>query len=287
MIANSNISLPYPVIGLEGDFKEGQFSVKPTIQIRGNELHVTEDSIEITNNYINELFNDGEITTAYRIVCSSTLFSKTVINEKHFIIPLNLLSNYIILEVFLVTQNKINNYSDETFNDDYKLGNNKVSFEVEKGNIIGFAGSVKIPLKKTWVKGATSMFKFNRGEDVFVSFDVESGDKIEITYPFDNSQEWDITLHMSKSNSMTFLNLFIVPALNRAFLQLIREEEFGTINEFLENHEWALILTETYSDWRNEDTYGSAQKYLKNILELKGKLCKIPILEAFDEIKRR
>ena len=49
MIANINLSLPYPVLGLEGDFKEGGFTVKPSIQVLDDELHIIEDEVEITN----------------------------------------------------------------------------------------------------------------------------------------------------------------------------------------------------------------------------------------------
>jgi hypothetical protein len=285
MISNSNVSLPYPVLGLEGDFKDGGFVVKPTVQIVNNELYIFEDEVEISNKYINDLFQNGYVTTAYKIVCPSTLYSNSTVNEKQIIIPLDLLANHIVIEVFLVANMSILDYSDGTFNEDYKLGESRGHFQLVKGNIVGFAGSIKIPLKKSWVKGATSMFKFTRGEDVFMSFDVLEGDQIVITYPFVESQEADITRHMSKSNKMTFLNLFIIPALNSAFVELCRQEEIGTIDDFVENHEWALIITETYIDWRNDDTYRSAQNYLMQILTKQGKTCKIPILEAFDELK--
>ena len=151
---------------------------------------------------------------------------------------------------------------------------------------MGFAGSKNIPLKKSWAKGASSMFTFKRGEDLVMSFDVEEGDQIVITYPYDGSQQLDVTRVMPKANKMTFLNLFILPALNRAFSELCNQEVNGTIKEFTESHEWALILTETYADWNNEDTYKSAQNFLMSLLSGRGKACKIPVLEAFEELKR-
>jgi len=91
---------------------------------------------------------------------------------------------------------------------------------------------------------------------------------------------------MPKSNKMTFLNLFILPALDRAFVELCSQEESGTLKEFKEKHEWALILSETYPSWNDDDTYRSAQNYLQNLLSGKGKMCKIPVLEAFEELIR-
>ena len=209
MIGNSNLSLPYPVLGLEGDFKEGGFIVRPKIQVFEGELHIIEDEVEITNEYIKDLFENKQITTAYRIVCSSTLQSFSVYNETMIVIPMDLLANHIEIEVFLVANSDIPFYSDDSFNDDYNLGNSDGVFKLEKGNIIGFAGSKKIPLKKSWAKGASSMFRFKRGEDLLMSFDVEVGDQIVITYPYDESQQLDVTRVLPQSNKMTFLNLFV------------------------------------------------------------------------------
>lgn len=285
MIGNNNVSLPYPVLGLEGDFKEGGFVVKPSIQVMDDELHIVEEDVEITNDYIRRLFDNEEVTTAYRIVCSSTLYSRTVYNEKKIVIPMDLLANHIEIEVFLVANTKILTYSDDSFNDDYSLGKTGGVFKIDKGNIIGFAGSKNIPLKKSFAKGASSMFSFKRGEDLTMSFNVEEGDQIVITYPYED-QKLDITSVMPKSHKMTFLNLFILPALNRAFIELCNQEENGTLKDFKEKYEWALILTETYSSWNDDDTYRSAQNYLQSLLSGQGKTCKIPVLEAFEELKR-
>ena len=286
MIGNNNVSLPYPVLGLEGDFKEGGFVVKPSIQVLDDELHIVEDEVEITNEYIKKLFDNEEVTTAYRIVCSSTLYSRSVYNEKEIVIPMDLLANHIEIEVFLVANTDIPIYSDDSFNDDYSLGKTGGVFKLYKGNIIGFAGSKNIPLKKSFAKGASSMFSFKRGEDLTMSFNVEEGDQIVITYPYDDNQQLDITRVMPKSNKMTFLNLVILPALNRAFLELCNQEEDGNLQDFKENNEWAMILTETYYNWNDDDTYRSAQNYLQSLLSGQGKMCKIPVLEAFEELKR-
>ena len=110
MISNSNVSLPYPVLGLDGDFKEGGFIIKPTVQILNNELHISEDVVDITNKYIAKLFQDGNVTTAYRIVCPSSLYSVSVVNQKQIVIPLELLANYIVMEAFLVANTVIAYY---------------------------------------------------------------------------------------------------------------------------------------------------------------------------------
>ncbi len=285
MITNNSISLPYPVLGLEGDFNNGGFTVKPNIQIIKENLHIVEDSIEISNEYIRILYENGVISTAYKIVCPSTFFNTTEVGRKEIIIPLEHLANFIVLEVYLVAVQDIANYSDSSFNEDYFLGNSKGIFEIFKGNIIGITGSIKIPLGKSWVNGSNSMFKFVRGENAFVSFDVETGDQIIITYPSINTGDLDIVQYMSRKRRLTFLNLFIIPALNHAFSELCKQFENGNLDEFIENHEWALIITETYEHWNDSDPYKSAQSYFMQLLEQKGSTIQIPIIEVFNELK--
>ena len=286
MIDSSNVSLPYPVLGLEDDFKEGSFEVRPAVQVVDDILDISEQEVTITNEYIKKLYEDDLVTTAYKIVCPSTLYSLSVSDKKEIKISMDLLANHIEMEVFLIAKSDISDYSDESFNDDYFLGDNKGVFNVESGNIIGFAGSKKIPLKQSFAKGASSMFSWQRGNDLPMSFDVNDRAKIVITYPYNEEQSLDVTRVLPQQNKMTFLNLFILPALNSAFAQLIVEAEEDTIDDFCLTHEWALILTETYPEWQDEDTYRSAQYYLQSLLSGRGNLSKTPVLEAFEELKK-
>jgi hypothetical protein len=283
---NNNISLPYPVLGIEGDFKYGEFSVTPKIYTSDDNLYIIEDVLEISNEYLYDLYLKENLNTVYKIVCSSTLYCETIFEEKNIIIPLEKLANHIEIEVFLVAKNDILSYSDLSFNDDYRLGKNKGVFNIKKGNIIGFAGSIKIDLKSTFTKGASSIFKFKRGQDQTLSFDVNE-DQIVITYPYDINQNTDIVKYLPEKHKMLFLNLFIIPALDKAFSELIKNNENGDIKDFTENHEWAMILCETYSDWFDDDTYKSAQLYLKKIMNSNGKIYKMPILEVLDELIKK
>ena len=91
---------------------------------------------------------------------------------------------------------------------------------------------------------------------------------------------------LPRQNKMTFLNLFIIPALNAAFDKLIKEEEEGNIEEFCLESEWALIITEAFPEWRDEDTYRSAQYYMQELLSGRGTVSRIPVLESFQELMR-
>lgn len=281
MITKSNFSLPYPALGLENDFKEGEFSVRPAIYSADGILHLKEETVEITNEYVRELFERRMVSTAYKIDCSSTLFSYCSYENKHIEIPLISLANSIKVEVFLVATTDIETYSSDSFNDDYFLGENNGVFQVQKGNIIGFAGYKNIPLNETYTAGGSSIFKFTKMMGSHpVLIDVEDS-KIEVIYP-DIEEKLNIINTLPRTKRLTFLNLFIVPALQQAFSELKDAAADERSEEYIQQHKWAYILSEGYPDYFKEDPYASAQNYLQKLLH-KGssKESYTPVLEAF------
>lgn len=281
MISKANFSLPYPALGLEEDFKEGEFSIKPNIYTAGESLHIKEEKLEITNPYLRELYLEGKITPAYKIDCPPTLYNITLSGKDHYEIPLKLLANFIKVEVFLIAKEDIKNYTHETFNDDYFLGTNKGVFNIEKGNILGFAGFQKIGLKEAYRKGGAGIFSFKRSDNEFRPLQVDPGDSgIEITYPhLDN--EYDMVNTLPRNMKLTFLNLFIIPALTEAFRLLRNAYDEDREEEFIAGKEWAYIVSEAYPSYPNEDPLTSAQKYVHNLISKGDPNIATPLLEAF------
>jgi hypothetical protein len=283
-----NVSLPYPVLGLGDDFKDGGFSVKPKIYLRDGDLHIEESDLEITNEYILDLTNEGKVVTAYKIHCPSTLYSKTFTGEKLIKISEENLANDFSLEVFLVAGDDIDEYCHESFNDDYYNADSEeyFSFEVKKGNIIGLFGAKVIPLNYTYTSGISGLFRFQRREDSPIIIDLENN-FIEIIYPHEQGSELDILNIMSRNGKMTFLNLFIIPALTDAFDILMKETKDQNIEGFKLEKQWAMILSESYPEFVNDThPFTSAQKFLQMILEQSMGKSQIPVLEAFNEIQR-
>lgn len=100
-MSKSNLSLPYPVLGLEGDFLYGDFSISPNISTTEENLVINiGDTLKITNPYIGKLYDDEIIDLVVKINCSSTLFSKTYIGKKIISVELNLIAKSIELEIF-------------------------------------------------------------------------------------------------------------------------------------------------------------------------------------------
>lgn len=279
MITKSNFSLPYPAIGLEGDFTEGYFSVKPNIYSAEDTLHINEESVEISNEYIKELYDNGVISTVYKIDCPPTFFNFCSSKNKHIEIPLSKLAKFINIEVFLIVTDDIDNYHDDSFNKDYFLGENKGVFQLQKGNIIGFAGSQKITLDSSYTKGGSSLFKFRRSGSQPISIDVEDS-LIQVTYPHID-EKLDIINTMPRTKKLTFLNLFIVPALQEAFLNLKKADENDELENYIQEHKWAYILSEGYPNYTTDEPFTCAQNYLQTLLKNGKRESNIPVLDAF------
>jgi hypothetical protein len=288
MINKTNFSLPYPALGLEGDFKEGHFSVLTNSYAQGDKLYIKEEEVEITNKYILELYNNGQLSTVYKIDCSSTFYNYCSSDNKNIEISLERLAKVVTVEVFLVASENIDHYHHATFNDDYFLGDNKGVFSLKAGDFVGFAGKMKIPLDENYTKAASLFGWSKRNESGSYPVLIDLQDKnIHITYPHIDGK-YDIVNMLSNNYKFTFLNFFILPALHKAFSRINKEyedAEDGNIDQFLEENRWANILIDgcQYIDHDPEldEPYTIAQNYLESILNKKNNDVSTPILEAF------
>ncbi|MDM9630225.1 hypothetical protein [Robiginitalea aurantiaca] len=283
MITDKNFSLPYPALGLPEDFTEGLFEVQPKVYISEDELHLVEESVTITNDYIAKLYDNGMVTTVYKIVCPSTLYSHTEYDRKHIILPVSNFANALNIEVFLVALTDINEYTDQSFNPDYFLGENHGIFKVKKGNILGFAGSQRITLKDSYIQGASGLFEFARRNepDLPMYFDTED-QKITVYYPYSEGN-LDIIKTLSVNKKLTFLNLIILPALTQAFQVMKSASEDDRFEELIDSYNWADFLNQEFPDFanRNYSAFECAQLYLKNLIGEKTSDYQLPILKAF------
>lgn len=282
----NTFSLPHPALGIEGDFKYGSFSVLPIISMPDNELIIDENnSVQITNEYIKKLYDEGLVTTAYKIVCSATLFSMTEFNNKNFAIPIELIAKSVELEIFLIATKKISNYHDKSFNDDYFIENPAISFIIEPGQIVAFGGLINIPLEEKYLKAA-SLFKFSKTlADSPLDFDC-NGSHIQVIYPYENEQ-LDLTQVLPRLASSTFLNLIIIPALSYAFQLILEADKSDNLDRYLEENDWAFILTHNFPDYKQyiEKPHVLAQNYLK-ILVSDNRFQLSPIIQSFNELNK-
>jgi hypothetical protein len=264
MSVNQNYSMPYPVLGLGDDYKEGYFNIVPEIHVKDDYLHISQGDVEIVNDTLVELYENKKITTAYKILCSSTLYSKVVIGEMKEKIEVSKLANQVLIEGFLITTEDIVGFTDTDFNDDYFEFGNGV-FDVDKNSIIGVAGKQEIPLVQSFYQGAKSLFRFTATSDAELQFDLNDF-FIEVVYPW-VEPEINYIASLPSVNKYTFIFVFIIPALNNAFADIKKHHEKGQqeFTQYLERCKPADILYNMHKSCVNEDAYVASQKFLKRV----------------------
>jgi len=196
----SNISYPHPVLGNSDDI-EGSLSINIDGEIKDNELSIIQKDLTLDNEYFEKLIEDKKAQIIHKITCSSTLFSKIILGELKDSIDCNKISKQVKVETKIIALDNIDKYTDDSFNDDSKLGANKGVFKVIKGQIIGVCGSFLIDLDDEFRKGVSSVIDFepnNINEPISIDPD---GNKITISYPHDkdNPNSHDIVTTFSKS----------------------------------------------------------------------------------------
>jgi hypothetical protein len=282
------ISLPHPVLGL-GDDIVGSFKIDLSISIKNQLLTIIENSVGFDNEYFKTLYSSKKIATAYKIKCSSTLYSYSHVNGIDISIPCTELSRTVVIDCFLIAIDDITNYSDSSFNPDSALGENKGIFIVKKGAIVGEGGSSRIELDTLFVNGLAGIIEFKPVPiDQPVSIDTDNP-KIVISYPKKDGEADMINL-LSQKNSrfkQTFLNLFLIPALTQAYTDLIKADSENKYENFLEQYEWASLLDSLTDDFDTaDDPYELAQYFLKSIIEKKTSIAEpIPVISSFNELK--
>lgn len=282
------ISLPYPVLGL-GDDISGSFKINLSVSIKNQNFTIVENSIEIDNEYFNLLLNSKMIATAYKITCSSTLYSNTQIGAVNISIPCSEISRNLAIECFLIAVKDINNYSHKSFNPDSTIGENKGVFVVKKGAIVGDGGSFRIELENQFVNGLSGIFEFKPVHiDNPIAIDTDNP-KIIISYP-KKEDEADMINLLSQKNGRfkkTFLNLFLIPALTQAFRELINAQTENKYDDFIEQYEWASVLNSLFEEIESDDDpFKLAQFFLKTIIENKTSIAEpMPIVSSFNELK--
>lgn len=263
-----NYSFPHPVLGLGNDI-EGDFNC--SIKLSRNDTHRTlkfhSVNYEISNSYFENLVNDGTAGVLFKVYCSSTYKTWTFLNPgESFEINENDLANKVEIEALIISTTEINDYHDETFNEQFE----QTTFSIRPKEVIAVSGKSTLKIEKVNEKlGLGNIFSFKQIEfNKPVEFSYTQ-DKIFIMCPVDESGNYPPNA-LFKMTPWTAYSLFIVPALQGAF-RFIKEER-----SLAESYEWFLVVSNLLpEDQWNSDPFISAQ-----ILLDKG----IPILNSYKDL---
>jgi hypothetical protein len=285
------VSFPYPVLGNSEDVN-GSFRFKLDLKKGNDKIVFSNISYEIDNEYFLALVKSKRASVFCSIRCSATLYfhSFDVTELNSFEIQEVFLAGKIEVKSTLVAIEQITDYTSSSFNEDAFLGENQGVFIVPKGGVIGFGGGFLFDLGVQFKRGLTGIIEFHR-RSFDMPMEIDLGEqKIIIYYPHDEDQ-MDIVNCLSNRNSglsLTFLNLFVLPALTEGYRSLIDRYSYGELEEYIAHCDWAFVLNSMVSvDSSSNDPFNMAQKLLQKLLGAKdSKLNQIPILSSFQELNK-
>jgi hypothetical protein len=270
-MVSTNISMPHPVLGIPMDMS-GEFNVDLKFGIDRNtrEYVFREINALISNDYVKSLTEKRFVDLVLKISCIPTYKTWVFQNPQEIKLPETDIDLIVEIEAFLVVNQLINNYCNNSFNNVF--GDRQ--FELGKGDIIGFTGNKKIPVEKENEKASIgSIFRFSlidkNSEEQEIHFGFDE-DQIVIYYPSPNDTFDPITLLFDKTQGLpyTALSLYIIPALTEAFKYLREENDI--------NKRWSFVLESLLpKSMRMEDDFINAQRVID---------IGIPINKAFEEI---
>lgn len=253
---SDSYSFPHPVLGVADDI-EGEFNFSVCIERRGEErvVYFKSKKLEIKNDYISKLVNEGYVDFVLSIYCGATYQSWVSYGTDDSFIPEDQLASRIEVQPLLVTRKDIPNYYDKSFNSDYEQNH----FSLVKSEIVGVSGKKVLPIEKIDERlGFGSIFKWKQTDaEKSVEYYLES-DQIEITYPVKRDNDDPIS-YLFKIKPWTSYSIFILPALEEAFRYM--KDAKGSAERF----DWYWVLSELLpEDERTPSPFVNAQRVIKD-----------------------
>lgn len=270
---------PYPIVCAElDDYKQNKFEVNFEIFKEINNIRFKFDTL-LDDPLLKKMLKEEQVELIYHVECAKTLYRQihgtqqliddVVIDEKY-------LNGNVDICCFIVAKKDIDAYSNNNFNEDY-IG---VSFEILKGNILGFYNLPRVNFTKNPEELAqiSSIVSILRKEDIQDGMIIEiDSDKIKICL---GNEEFIKYKNFAKSSIYQPMlhAMLIFPALMYALDMIMKEGE-----EEYQDYRWFKAIEKILSS--------SQLKLTKEVIEqmtsykLAQKLLKLPINRALNNMK--
>ncbi len=272
----SNYVLPYPVLGLEGDFNDSivsEHSMSLDVDVSTYTFNVI---FNVADPDIIRLINDGKAVYSCEVDSPRTFFRKSFeFNSNSFSIPIKRtdLLGKVSFFFSVVTKENIQNYKNSNFEQKYYAN---YSFNLRKGDLLAYCGeeTMNADIKFDELKSLGSLMEVKPDLNKnFTHFDFAS-DKIRIFLPTDEYNNF------RKSNTPVLQDISHASIVQCALISALHSYEK------YENTTWAEVLKirvqndtalKAFNDLNNLD---SAQ-----IAELVSILLENPNKRMFDQLK--
>jgi len=252
---------PYPVLGIDDNFTgdENKDTFKPILTVSSDYRMIRLDiTYHLKNDELLKLINSNQAVFCTQLYCRSTMFRQSFISKKQkelIEIKSNQLRDEVEVDFFICASEEIKNYNNSMFNTVFS----GVSFEIEKGDLLGYGGSTTFFANKTpeELKSISSFMSIDTenksGVPMYNDYD---GDKITIIL----SQEDYETYQSIKKESLltsTLHSSVVLPALAEAIRFLTTNE-----GDDYKNRKWHELLSSLIEKHPTDDPLQSAQKIL-------------------------
>lgn len=207
---------PYPVLAyFTDDYKEGSsFSTSIKFSQKGYNIDLAFHT-ELINDDLERLISSKQAYFVYHLECSQTGFRKVATTTRYDItvsISQKDVNGLLQICPFIIAEENIENYSSESFNDDY----NDEKFSIEQGYTLAVGKQVNVSIQKDWEDLAYTPSIFSIVRDVDTShkeMQVEIGSqKIVVKLPAEDYYNYKMLMRAPQLQS-TLNALTIVPTL--------------------------------------------------------------------------
>ena len=274
-----NKLFPYPTInhiGLRSCFKETAYSFKCNDYSDGQNYVLENAYVEINNENIKKLINEGYFGIGLIIECSATVYRKMFeisLEPCTIKIPIGDLREKVEVSCYIYAKRDIDNYTDNDFFDDY----NGYSFKLDKNDIIaiddGYTTSIDYDEKID--KKVSSIFQIIRDKSAQSMVIEKKCKKILISLPDQEFSYYDILRKNDNFQNIIFA-MIAIPALTYCLKDLqdkMINEEYD-IDSIEMDYHWFISVKNAYKKqfeneltaelFKNTDVSILAQKLLNN-----------------------
>jgi hypothetical protein len=234
----NNLSFPHPVLGI-GDDVSGNYSVECQVEL-GRETATLHIKQTLSNKTLEGLILDKKAVYNVEVHCRQSLYRKSFLfsqkEHKISIASFDLL-NKVEVNFFINAACDITNYCIDGSNTDY----NGYSFEIAKGDILAYGGSVNFPAEKDWQSfmAVTSFMDIREypAEEGPVLYELTQ-EKVVIQLAKKDFEKYN-SVRTAQYLYPIFHSSIAYPALLLALANMKRAEEYGNSRWYL-NLQWRL-----------------------------------------------
>ena len=274
-----NKLFPYPTInniGLRSCFKDTTYSFKCNDYNDGQSYVLENACVEINNDNIKKLMNEGYLGVGLIIECSATVYRKMFeisIEPNTIKIPIGDLRDKVEVSCYIYAKKDINDFYDNDFLEDYS----GYSFKLDKNDIVAIDDGYTtiIDFDESIDKKVASIFQVIRDKSASGMIIEKKSKKIVISLPDQEFSNYDILRKNDNFQNIIF-SMIAIPALTYCLKDLqdkLKTDEYDMDSIEMDYH-WFISVKNAYKKqfevefteeiFRNIDVSILAQKLLND-----------------------